>query len=129
MYMTMGGNKNEERGMLFELDLMAEDTVQHKIWAFGIEMNINIPQIYLHQVKNLFPGVTQAAFERPYGNVDLLVGSNFLALHPRVPVSPDMSTNGDVKYTDLHLEAVRNPFGWLVKGALPELDRLKKEYI
>ena len=67
----------------------------------------------------MFPGALLTAFDRPYGEVDLLVGSNFLALHPKAQVNLGLSDKGANKYVNGSLEVIENPFSWMVRGAHP----------
>ena len=61
------------------------------------------------------PGAPSSAFNRPYGYLDVLVGSNIFGLHPKPLDNLGLSERGTVKYTDGHLEVV-----WLVKGTHPK---------
>ena len=48
--------------------------------------------------------------------MDLLIGSNFSAVHPKNPVNLRLAYKGSKSYEDEHLKVVKNQLGWAVKG-------------
>ena len=94
-----------------------EDTFYYtKVWAFGVdEIMPNPPLVDLSPVRHLFPNVPATAFAPPpTSQVKLLIGNNFISLHPH---------GGSVKYQSGNLRMFNSNFGvgWVLAGAHPFL--------
>ena len=74
---TMGGNQIEWRGSIFEFDLIGTDGGHHTVCAFGVMDITGIAYVNLSEIKQMFQGAPSSTFNRPYGDVDMLMGSNF----------------------------------------------------
>ena len=116
----MGGNQTEEKGNLYEFDMIGTDGGRHSVWAFWVRDFTSIALVNLSRIQQMFPDAPSPAFNKSYGEVDMLIGSNFYTLHPKPPENLWLLEKGTIKYKDGHLEEVANSFGWLVKGTNPK---------
>ena len=93
-----------------------------QVWTFGVdEIMPEPPLVELSCVRHLFPSVPATAFASPpISQVKLLIGSNFLSLHPH---------GGNAKYQSENLRLLQSNFGtgWVLAGAHPFLSSFEPE--
>ena len=87
------------------------------IWAFGVDDIMPNPTVVdLKPVRHLFPHLPESAFESPpTSQVQMLIGNNFLSLHP---------SGGQGRNSCGNLRMLNSDFGsgWVAVGAHPYLD-------
>ena len=79
--------------------------------------------IELSCVRHLFPSVPATAFvSPPTSQIKMLIGNNFLSLHPR---------GGNGKFQSGNLRVLQNNFGtgWVLAGAHPFLSSCESELV
>ena len=111
------GNKGDpEKGFYYEFGLVQNNGDVKNIWAYGIEKIMEDPDpIDMSPLKQLFPHLPDAAFSphvrRP---VDILIGNNFLGLHPSGGQGRDSVDN---------IRAYESKFGcgWVLAGTHPNI--------
>ena len=81
----IGGNQTEERGRIYEFDMIGTGRGHHTAWAFGVRDVTSIAFVDLSGIKQMFPIASSPAFNKPYVEVDVLVIYKFYALHPKPP--------------------------------------------
>ena len=80
------GNKGKpEEGCYYMFELVQSDGSLKFVWAYGIERIMEDPEpVDLSPVRKLFPHLPSEVFAAPAPRreVDILIGNNFLSLHP-----------------------------------------------
>ena len=101
---------------------MNDDSTK-KVWAYGIDQIMEpSEQTDLSKVRDLFPHVPTEVFApRPRKDVDILMGNNFLSLHPNGGTGRDVV--GD-------LVALQSGFGhgWVIGGTHPKLQSRNNQF-
>lgn len=111
------GNKGTPvEGCYYIFEVIRNDGSKHTIWAYGIEKIMEpLENIDLSSVRHLFPHLPDKAFAS-FGNrsPDILIGNNYLGLHPVGGSGRDCV--GDLK-------AYQSDFGngWVLGGTHPAL--------
>ena len=114
----VGGCEETISSKLYEVPIMAESGKRVYIRAYGIEKTTNdISCIKLNRVIQLFKDITLADVERPSGEIDLLIGYDYAALHP---VRQQRSDN---------LLLLTNNFGKCIVGSHPKIIENTRSYI
>ena len=111
------GSKGEpEDGCYYEFEMVYNDGSVRKVWGYGIDKIMEDPDpIDLSPLRKLFPHLPSQVFsphtKRP---VDILMGNNFLGLHPSGGQGRD--SVGDVR-------AYESSFGcgWVLGGTHPSI--------
>ena len=105
-----------QQGCYYVFEVRKIDGSTREIWAFGVDSIMEpIDDIDLSSVKHLFPHVPDKAFiSLTSKSPDILIGTNFLGLHPSGGEGRDVA--GD-------LRACHSDFGcgWVIAGAHPDL--------
>ena len=87
-----------------------------KVWAFGVDDIIDCPDhVDLSPIRHMFPHLPDGAFTaQPTSQVKILIGNNFLSLHPR---------GGDGQNASGNLRMLESNFGsgWVLAGTHPAL--------
>ena len=113
---VVGGKETVEKGVIYEVDLVDNDDEVHTIWGFGLDTIMDPPDtVDLLPVRHLFPHVPTNVFQKlPQKRIDILVGLNFLSLHP---------DGGQGRNSIGNLKALHSRFsqGWLIAGTHPDL--------
>ena len=81
----MVGNKGEpEQGCYYEFELVKNNGFRKNVWVSGIDKVMEPPDhVDLSSVHHLFPHLPSSVFQpRPQKSPDILLGNNFLCLHP-----------------------------------------------
>ena len=79
----MGQSYQEKTNLLYKFQLQEKEGRRHKIKALGIEMITEIKDpVDLSSVRDLFPDAPDEVFNRPRGEVDVLLGCNYRHLQP-----------------------------------------------
>ena len=114
---TPGCAEKIEDTQLYTFHVEDNYGVRTKIWAFGVDQIMPDPsEVNLMSVRHLFPHLPASAFDTPpTSKVQILIGNNFLALHP---------SGGQGKDSVDNLRVLSSNFGsgWVVAGAHPSLD-------
>ena len=77
--------------------------VVHTIQAYGIDrISDHARAVDLRQIKSIFPNAPSEAFDRPTGDIDILIGSMYKNLH---------QYGGEEDYTKGRLRLLRSHFG------------------
>ena len=98
---------------IFTLPLRDIQGREHKIRAFGIEDITDTPaQPNLKSLRHLFPQAPEAAFERPSGKVDILLGANYRELQPAGGLERD-----GCQREGLRLAESKFGCGWVISGS------------
>ena len=114
---VVGSVEKYEKGIIYELDLVDKFDCCHRIWGFGMEEIMDAPlPVNLDPIRHLFPHIPDEAFATlPRKPIDLLIGLNFLSLHP--DGGQGINSVGNIKvYNSIFSN------GWLVAGAHPLLN-------
>ena len=111
------GSKGEiKKGGYYEFELELNDGTVRKLWAYGIDKIMEDPDpIDMTSLRHLFPSVPEEAFApRVKKPVDILVGNNFLGLHP---------SGGQGQYCVGDIRAYESKFGcgWVLAGTHPSI--------
>ena len=111
------GQKGESCDSCYYIfELVMTDGSTKRVWAYGMEKIMEPSEpVDLSLVRHLFPHVPGEVFDpRPSKDVDILMGTNFLGLHPNGGKGRD--TVGD-------LVAFESGFGlgWVIGGTHPSL--------
>ena len=106
------GSKGEPmEGCYYVFDLGLNDGTSVRVWAYGIDQIMDPPEpVDLSPVRHLFPHLPNFVFApRSKRPVDILLGNNFLGLHPSGGQGRDAVGN---------LRAYQSQFGhgWVVAG-------------
>ena len=113
---VVGGKGEPQDGVLYELVLVENDGSQRRLWGFGVETIMEPPDpVDIKAVRHLFPHLPDAVFSPlPKKPIDLLIGNNFLQIHPDGGQGQDAV--GDLK-------ALHSRFGtgWVIAGSHPLL--------
>ena len=100
-----------QKGVLYMLTLVMNNGLQRRIWAFGVNQIMEIPDpIDLRPVRKLFPHLPDNVFaplmKKP---VDLLIGNNFFNIHP--DGGQGINCVGDLRALQSQLG-----LGWIIAG-------------
>ena len=114
---TPGSAERIEDTQLYTFQVEDNNGVKTKVWAFGVDEIMPDPtRVDLRSVRHLFPHLPASAFDSPpTSQVKILIGNNFLALHP---------SGGQGKDSVGNLRVLSSNFGsgWVVTGAHPSLE-------
>jgi hypothetical protein len=93
---TVNGN-NEIQSKVYHINLLDNENKVHRIKVFGVDwISSGIEEVDVDRLKGLFSNEVQGVWDqvrrRPTGVVELLIGSNYLGLHPT-----EMEVSGNVK--------------------------------
>ena len=114
---TVGREEEIREADIFMFDVRDNSGHRTRIWAYGIDHIMNPPDsVDLRSIEHLFPHVPHEAFTRQSSkDVTLLIGNNFLSLHP---------SGGQGRNAVGNLRALQSSFGkgWVICGAHPLLD-------
>ena len=104
------------KGSMYIFDLTKSNGEKMKIWGYGIDdITDAIPAIDLTEIRSTFPHVPEEAFvSLKEKKLDILIGLNFLSLHP---------SGGEGVNCVGNLCAMKSQFGcgWLIGGSDPRL--------
>ena len=111
------GNKGEvKKGGYYEFELELNDGTVRKLWAYGIDKIMEDPDpVDMSPVRHLLPNVPEEAFlPRMKKPVDILIGNNFLGIHP---------SGGQGQYCVGDIRAYESKFGcgWVLAGSHPSI--------
>ena len=111
------GSKGEpEQGCYYEFELVKNNGSRKKVWAYGIDKIMEPPDhVDLSSVQHLFPHLPSSVFQpRSQKSPDILLGNNFLGLHP---------SGGQGRDAVGDLRAYQSDFGdgWVLAGTHPDL--------
>ena len=98
-------------------ELVTRDGTPRKVWAYGLDkiMEPSDP-VDLLPVRNLFPHIPDQVFSaQPGKEVDILMGNNFLGLHP-------VGGRGQDVVGDLVAFQSEFGLGWVIAGTHPSLN-------
>ena len=80
---VVGQGYSKKSTLMYKLKILDNVGKSHILFALGIDtISEEIANVSLEGVKHLFPFAPKEAFERPGGEVDLLVGQNYRQLQP-----------------------------------------------
>ena len=104
----VGGKVQDVASYAYKLAMRNEEGNSEEFAVYGVKhISSGISQIDLKQVVSLFKNITEAEVRRPQGSIDVLMGYDYAAFHPRVQES-----NG-------HLLLLCNQFGKCIGGRHP----------
>ena len=113
---VVGEDWKKVKGPMYSFDLQNNEGKLRRIWGYGIEKITDpVPSVDMSGVRHLFPHLPDKVFEslteKP---LDILVGLNFLGLHPE---------GGQNKNKVENLRALKSEFsnGWVIAGSHPNL--------
>ena len=114
---AVGADERYEKGIIYELDVVDNTGVLHHIWGFGMhEIMDPPPPVDLQKVRKLFPHIPDQVFDMlPQKPIDLLIGINFLSIHP--DGGQGINAVGNLKVYNSIFST-----GYLVGGAHPLLN-------
>ena len=80
----VGKQGEAQDGLYYMFELVKNDGSVRKVWAYGIDMIMEPPEpMDLSATRCLFPHVPNVVFKKEEKkHVDILMGNNFLGLHP-----------------------------------------------
>ena len=110
---VVGHDKVLRSTTLYTLYLVDNCGKQHEIQAYGIdEISEDSMILDLDGVKAVFPGAPQEVFNRPAGDIDILIGSIYRNLQPY---------GGEDSFTRGRLRLVKSLFGcgYILTGTHP----------
>ena len=113
---VVGSQGDPQKGWYYMFDLVRNDGSVRKVWAYGID-EIMEPSdaMDLSAIRSLFPHVPEEVFVRNQSKpVDILMGNNFLGLHPDGGQGRDCV--GDMK---VYQSQFGN--GWVLAGTHPDI--------
>ena len=120
---VVGQQGEAAEGCYYVFELVRSDGSTRRIWAYGIDKIMEpSDHVDLSQVRELFPHIPNEVFApRPMKKVDILMGNNFLGLHPNGGTGRD--TVGD-------LIAFHSQFGlgWVIAGTHPNIQSSKNQF-
>lgn len=109
---AMGTKEKVEETEFFIFDIQDNHGVITKVWAFGIDDIMPEPDpVDLQSIRHIFPHLPGIAFESAEKKpINLLIGNNFLSLHP---------SGGQGRNAVENLRALHSNFGsgWVISGA------------
>ena len=81
--LTVGGNRSTHHTTLYSLTIVDREQNKHTIQAFEIEEICGtLKNVQTDRFAQLFNLTSAAEIRRPKGKVQVLIGSNYLSLHP-----------------------------------------------
>ena len=114
---TVGVPEKVKEAEIYMFEVEDNFGIKTKTWAYGIEEIMPAPDsVDLNAIRHLFPHIPSHVFRpRPRKDVKLLIGNNFMALHP---------SGGQGDNAVGNLRALQSNFGpgWVISGAHPLLD-------
>ena len=114
---AVGAQERVEDTEFYMFEVEDNYGMKTKIWAFGIDEIMPAPEpVDLAPVEHLFPHIPEVAFKmKSKKQVQLLIGNNFLSLHP---------SGGQGRNSAGNLRALNSNFGtgWVLTGAHPLLN-------
>ena len=118
MRLTTVSGVIESESYMYALHVIDTDNVSHSIKVFAVDWIAGaIETVNINGVKELFPAEIQAVWDkvnsRPSGEVEVLIGSNFLGLHP----------SDYVVRENLKLKKSKFSSGFVLAGSHPALER------
>ena len=113
---VVGSEGEAKNGLYYMFELVKNDGTKHRVWAYGIDTIMKPPEpIDVSSVRSLFPHVPEGVFaRRNLKPVDILMGNNFLGIHPDGGLGRDAVGNLKVYQSQFGL-------GWVLAGTHPEL--------
>ena len=113
---VVGSQGDSQSGFIYMFDLVKTDGSRRKVWAFGIDTIMQPPEpLDVSVVRPLFPHVPAKVFAKQRRKpVDILMGNNFLGIHPEGGLGRDC--NGDLKVYQSQFGS-----GWVLAGTHPSL--------
>ena len=113
---VVGTEGNTQKGLYYTFDLVRNDGSKRKVWAYGINVIMKPPDpVDVSAVRKVFPHVPDQVFAaRMKKSVDILMGNNFLGLHPDGGLGRD-SVN------DLKVYQSQFGLGWVLAGTHPAI--------
>ena len=114
---VVGQQSGVQDSCYYLFEMIKNDGTRKKVWAFGLDsiMGITDP-VDLAKIRNLFPNIPSEVFTaRQAHEVDILMGNNFLSLHPSGGTGRDAVDD---------LVAYQSSFGlgWVIGGTHPFLN-------
>ena len=104
----VGGETEEIMSSKYELALKDKDGKLVYVMLYGIDkISTDLESIDLSKINHLFKGVSMKELQRPYGEIDVLIGFEYAGFHPLRKKS-----NG-------HLLLMENRFGKCIGGSHP----------
>ena len=99
---------------LYTLFMVDNEGKQHELKAYGIDKSEDSTVLDLEGVKSVFPGSQAEVYNRPDGEIDILVGSMYRNLQPFV---------GEDSFTRNRLRLVQSHFGcgFITSGTHPSI--------
>ena len=117
---VVGEGWKKVEGVMYIFDMISNKGKKMRMWGYGIDRITDpVSPVDLSEIRHLFPHVPDIAFksleEKP---LDILVGLNFLGLHPEGGTGFDKVGN---------LKALKSEFshGWVIAGSHPKLKPCK----
>jgi hypothetical protein len=119
MKLTTVSGVIESESFMYSLHIIDTDNISHTIKVFAVDWIAGaIEKVRIDGVKELFSEEVRNAWDlvdtRPSGNVEVLIGSNFLGLHPL-----DFEVRGNLK-----LKKSKFSSGFVLAGSHPALELL-----
>ena len=112
---AIGTEERVEETEMFILEVEDIYGIRSKIWAYAIEDIMPAPDhLDLSPIRDLFPHVPDSSFKIYEMEINLLIGNNFLSLHP---------SGGQGRNAVGNLRALHSNFGtgWIIAGTHPLL--------
>ena len=113
---VVGQKGDSQDSCYYVFDLVKNDGTSKRVWAYGLEKIMEPSEpADLSPVRELFPHVPAEVFaSKPRKEVDILMGNNFLGLHPNGGTGRDAIDD---------LVALQSNFGlgWVIAGSHPKL--------
>ena len=113
---VVGNRGDPQQGCYYLFELVLTDGSTRKLWGYGVENIMEPPDpVDLSLVKKIFPHLPKNVFfPAPMKQIDILIGNNFLGLHPSGGQGRDAVGN---------LRAYQSLFGhgWVVAGTHPDI--------
>ena len=123
MKLTTVSGVIESESFMYSLHIIDTDNISHTIKVFAVDWIVGaFEKVRIDGVKELFSEEVRNAWDlvdtRPTGDIEVLIGSNFLGLHPL-----DFEVRGNLK-----LKKSKFSSGFVLAGSHPALELLDPPY-
>ena len=112
---VVGRKGKPKHGVFYEFELVQQDGVKKKVWAYGVDHIMDPPTpVDLSPIKKCFPHLPNEVFApKSMSSVDILIGNNFASLQPS-------GGQGRDSFEDLKVYQSLFGNGWVFSGTHPE---------
>ena len=100
----VGGKRQDIESFKCKFDLVDKNNHTVQFVVYGMEqISTKVIDINLNRIKSMFPNARPASFRRPCGEIDILIGFEYVGFHPA------------------SIQSAKNQFGQCIGGSRPAL--------